>query len=133
MDVLPAARYNVNYFVQLSTLRSATISNTLVCTLHNCSSIKARFSLIQARTACYKIILLLWEKIRVRLACMHIVFIKKSIFLNIFKTKHTTKTTSVSYSVLLEACPQPCCKRSMQIDTILYYCFHIKEVHFEMF
>ena len=68
-----------------------------------------------------------------RMPCVHLVFIKKSIFLNIFKTKYTTKTTSVSYSVLLEACPQPCCKRSMQIDTILYYCFHIKEVHFEMF
>ena len=64
-----------------------------------------------------------------RTSCVHLVFIKKSIFLNIFKTKYTTKTTSV----LLEACPQPCCKRSMQIDTILYYCFHIKEVHFEMF
>ena len=68
-----------------------------------------------------------------RTPCVHLVFIKKSIFLNIFKTKYTTKTTSVSYSVLLEACPQPCCKRSMQIDTILYYCFYIKEVHFEMF
>ena len=68
-----------------------------------------------------------------RTPCVHLVFIKKSIFLNIFKTNYTTKTTSVSYSVLLEACPQPCCKRSMQIDTILYYCFHIKEVHFEMF
>ena len=68
-----------------------------------------------------------------RTPCVHLVFIKKSIFLNIFKTTYTTKTTSVSYSVLLEACPQPCCKRSMQIDTILYYCFHMKEVHFEMF
>ena len=68
-----------------------------------------------------------------RTSCVHLVFIKKSIFLNIFKTKYTTKTTSVAYSVLLEACPQLCCKRSMHIDTILYYCFHIKEVHFEMF
>ena len=64
-----------------------------------------------------------------RTSCVHLVFIKKSIFLNIFKTKYTTKTTSV----LLEACPQSCCKRSMQIDTILCYYFHIKEVHFEMF
>ena len=28
--------------------------------------------------------------------CMHLVFIEKSIFLNIFKTKYTTKSTSVS-------------------------------------
>ena len=40
--------------------------------------------------------------------CVHLDFIKKSIFLNIFKTKYTTKTTNVS-------------------------CFHIKKVHFEMF
>ena len=31
-----------------------------------------------------------------RTTCVHLVFIQKSIFLNIFKTKYTTKSTSVS-------------------------------------
>ena len=124
MDGLPAARYNVNYFVQLSTLRWATISNTLMCILHKFSSIKARFSHIQALLLDY--ILALAKNTRT--PCVHFVFIYESIFLNIFKPKCTTKST-VFHSVPLGSCPRPCSKRA----DMLYYYFHIKEEHFEMF
>ena len=69
----------------------ATISNTLMCILHNYSSIKARFShtstVIRLHSCSGK---------NTRTPCMHLVFIWKSIFLSIFKTKYTTKSTSVS-------------------------------------
>ena len=88
-----------------------------VCILHNFSVVKLDL-VIQALLLNY---ILALEK-NTRTHCVHLVFIKKSIFLNIFQTKYTTKTTSVSYSALLRSCLQPCSKRS---DTILYYYFHI--------
>ena len=51
-------------------------------------------------------------------------------FLNIFKTKYTTKSTSVSQCSPGNRPAHPGCKRA---DTILYYYFHIKEEHFKMF
>ena len=45
-------------------------------------------------------------------------------FLNIFKTKYSTKSTSVSQCSPANMPAQLCCKRA---GTILYYYFHIKE------
>ena len=59
-------------------------------------------------------------KIRVRLACILFSY-SNQYFFNIFKTKYTTKTTSVSYTVLLGACPQPCSKRADRYNTILLF------------
>ena len=64
-----------------------------------------------------------------RTPCVHLVVIKKSIFLNIFRIKYKIQKVLVFHSVLL-GCPQSCSKRA---DTMLYYYFHIKEEHFKMF
>ena len=54
-----------------------------------------------------------------RTPCVHLVFIKKSIFLNIFKTKYTTKITSVSYVFSWKHAPNPVA--SDQCRSIQYY------------
>ena len=85
--------------------------NTLMCTLHIFSSDKARFIHTRTVTILHSCS---GKKYAYALrACFYI----KSIFLNIFKTKYTTKGTSVSWcsQLLLGACPQPCSKRE---DTV---------------
>ena len=96
------------HFTHFSSNKARFIHASTVTILHSCSGKKYAYAL--------------------RASCFYI----KSIFLNIFKTKYTTKSTSVSLcsQLLLGACPQPCSKRK---DTILYYYCHIKEEHFKMF
>ena len=69
---------------------------TLSCALYTIVPVLKLDLVIQH---CYYITLLFWEKIRVRLACI-------------------LKTISVSYSVLLGACPQHCSKRADRYNTI---------------
>ena len=70
----------------------ATISNTLMCILHNYSSIKSRFSHIQALLLDYILALAKKYAYALHASCF---YIEVNIFEH-FKTKYTTKSTSVS-------------------------------------
>ena len=104
---------HVNYFVQLSTLRWATISNTLMFTLHNFSSNKARFTHTSTVTRLHSCT---GKKIRVRLAC--ILFLNRNQYFWTFLRQNIQQKVLAYHSVLLGACPQPCSNRA---DTILCY------------
>ena len=104
---------HVNYFVQLSTLRWATISNTLMCNLYNFYSNKARFihtSTVTRLHSCPG------TKNTRTLAC--ILFLYRNQYVWTFLRQTIQQKILAYHSVLLGACPQPCSNRA---DTILYY------------
>ena len=101
------------------------MSNTLMCTLHNFSSNKARFSHTSTVTKLHSCS---GKKYSYAYACILFLY-RNQYFLTILRQNIQQKVLVVQ-SVLLGACPQPCSKRA---DTILYYYFHLKEEHFKMF
>ena len=98
---------HVNYFVKLSTLRWATISNNLMCTLHNFYSNKARFIHTSTVTRLHSC---LGKKIRVRLACILSLY-RNQYFWKILRQNIQQKVLGY-HSVLLGASPQPCSNRA---------------------
>ena len=97
---------------------------TLMCILHNYSSIKARFSHTSTVT---RLLSCSGKKNTRTLAC--ILFLYRNQYFLTFLRQNTQERVLVFHSVLQRACPQPCSKRA----DMLYYYFHKKEEHFKMF
>ena len=96
------------------------------CALYTIFPVTKLDVVIQALLLDYILVLERKYAYSLRASCF---YIEINIF-EYFKTKYTTKSTSVSQCSPGNMPGQPCSKRA---DTILYYYFHIKEEHFKMF
>ena len=100
-----------------------------MCTLHIFFSKIARFSHTSTVTRLYSC-----AGRKTLTPRVHLVLYRNKYFLNIFKTKYTTKSTSVSYNFRLGAYPPPppTLKQACSYNNITIY-VHTKEEHFNMF